>query len=162
MQVMDLGFANIFGFFQNATGSFTFDEGNKSISKLRLAIDATSLVAGNPQNQRDFADLLGIAENPEIGFVAMDSTPFKDGKASIKGTLTLHGASKPMTLDATLNHAGKSPYGGGMWSSEGDALGLSMRGSIKRADFGMTDDPNMPTRFGDTIILQLEMQAIKQ
>ena len=162
MQVMDLGFSNIFGFFQSATGSFTFDDSNKSISKLRLAIDGMSLVAGNPQNQHDLYDLFGIAESPEIRFTSMDSTSFKDGKASIKGTLVLHGASKPVTLDAVLNHVGKSPYGGGMWSSEGDALGLSIRGTIKRADFDMKDDPNIPTRFGDTIAVQLEMQAIKQ
>jgi len=162
MQVMNLGFSNIFGFFQNATGSFAFDEQNKNISKLRLAIDGQSLVTGNPQNQRDFFDLLGIAENPEIRFTSIDATPFKDGKASIKGTLTLHGTSKPVTLDATLNRAGKSPYAGGMWNSEGDALGLSIRGSIKRTDFGMADDPEMPTRFGDTLMLQLEMQALKQ
>jgi len=87
---------------------------------------------------------------------------FADGKAEVKANLTLHGATKPITFEATLNHVGKSPQAGGMWSHEGDAVGLSLRGSIKRADFGMADDPDQPTRFGDTLTLMLEMQGLRQ
>src|ERR1700753_131263 len=84
MQVMDLGLANIFGFFRNATGSFEFDETTKNIDKLRVAVDASSLTAANPQNQNDLVALLGVYENPEIRFSAMDKVTFKDGKATIK------------------------------------------------------------------------------
>ena len=48
MQIMDLGLANIFGFFRNATGSFEFDETTKSISTLRVAVDATKPDGGKP------------------------------------------------------------------------------------------------------------------
>ena len=162
MEVMDLGFANVFGLFRNATGSFEFDEAGKSITNLKLAIDATSLMANNPENNSDLMVLLGTTQYPEIVFTSLDSTTFTDGKAEIKGNLTMHGATKPFTLDAVLNHVGNSPNGGGMWSSEGAAIGLSMHGTLKRADFGMTDDPNMKSRFGDTVTLLLETQAIKQ
>lgn len=162
MQVMDLGLANLFGMFGNSTGSFMFEEQAKTLGNMRIAIDTTSLVASNAQSQRDLAGLIDVMQYSEIRFTAPDTVKFEDGKASIKGTLTLHGASKPVTLEVTLNRVGKSPHGGGMWSKEGDALGLSMRGSFKRADFGITDNPEIPSRFGDTITLQLEMQAIKQ
>jgi polyisoprenoid-binding protein YceI len=162
LEVMDLGFSNVFGLFRNATGGFEFDEGAKSIRNLKLALDATSMTANNPGNERDLMVLFAASQFPEISFVAKDSATFTDGKASIKGTLTVRGFSKPCTLEAVLNHMGKSPQGGGMWSNEGDALGLSLHGSFKRADFGMTDDPNMPSRFGEMITLRLETQAIKQ
>lgn len=74
---------------------------------------------------------------------------FKDGKADIKGTLSIHGQKKEAVLHATLN------------ASKGSKIGLSLQGSFKRADFGMGDEPEMPGRFGDTITLMLEMQAIK-
>jgi polyisoprenoid-binding protein YceI len=106
--------------------------------------------------------LLGVVQTPEIRFTAPDSISFAEGKADIKGTLTLNGVSKPLTLQATLNHIGKSPQAGGMWNSTGPAVGLSMRGSFKRADFGITDNPELPSRFGDTITLLLEAQALKQ
>jgi len=162
LQVMDLGFANVFALFQNATGSFSFDESDKSLSHLRLALDATSLTSGNSGSQQDLANLLGIMQYNEIRIVAPDSVTFTDGKADVKATLTLHGTSKPVTFQAVLNHVGKSPHGGGMWSSEGDAVGLSLHGSFKRADFGMSDDPETPGRFGDTMTLMLEMQGLKQ
>ncbi len=162
LQVMDLGFSNMFGLFRNATGSFAFDGASKKISDLKLAIDAASLTSNNPDNEGDLENMLGGRQYPEIRFTALDSTSFTDGKAEIKGTLTLHGASKPFTLDATLNHMGKSPQGGGMWSSEGDAIGLSMHGTFKRAEFGITDDPEAKSRFGDTVTLMLEPQAIRQ
>jgi polyisoprenoid-binding protein YceI len=162
LQVMDLGFANVFGLFRNATGSFEFEAATKSVGNLKLAIDATSLMANNPENERSLETLLGVAQYPEITFVAKDSISFAEGKADIKGTLTLHGASKPFVLEATLNHVGKSPQGGGMWANEGEAIGLSMRGTFKRADFGIADDPDAKSRFGDTITLLLETQAIKQ
>jgi polyisoprenoid-binding protein YceI len=164
MQVMSLGFSNIMALFQNATGSFSFDDGGKSISHLRLAIDATSLMTTNNDNQRDLTALFGVMQYPEIRITAPDTTAFKDGKAEIKANLTLHGTTKPVTLDATLNHVGNSPYGGGMWASEGQAVGLSLHGTLKRADFGIGDNPDSDEKnhFGDSITLQLEMQAIKQ
>ena len=159
---MDLGFANVFGLFRSATGSFEFEDQAKTIADFKFAIDASTLIASNPDNERDLAAMIGIAQYPEISFTAPDGVPFVDGKADIKGTLTLHGISKPFTLEATLNRVGKSPYGGGMWANEGAAVGISLRGAIKRADFGITDDPQAKSRFGDTITLMLEMQAIKQ
>jgi polyisoprenoid-binding protein YceI len=119
-------------------------------------------MASNPENTGDLMVLLGTTQYPEIVFTAKDGFTFTGGKADIKGMLSLHGISKPFTMEATLNHIGKSPKGGGMWTDEGEAIGLSLRGTFKRADFGMTDDPNMQSRFGDTVTLRLEVQAIRQ
>jgi polyisoprenoid-binding protein YceI len=161
LQVMDQGFSNTFALFQNATGSFSFDETAKSLSRLRIALDSSSL-SSNSGSQRELANLLGVMQYPEIRIVAPDSVSFTDNKAELKATLILHGASKPITLEATLNHIGKSAHAGGMWSSEGDAIGLSLRATFKRADFGMSDDPEVPGRFGDSMTFMLEMQGLKQ
>lgn len=162
MQVMDLGFANVFALFQNATGSFSFDESSKTLSHLRLAIDAGSLTASNSGSQRDLANQLGVMQYPEIRITAPDAVVFTDNKAEVKATLSVHGVSKPITLDATLNHVGKSPHAGGMWAHEGDAVGVSLHGSFKRADFGMGDDPETPGRFGDSMTFMLEIQGLRQ
>lgn len=154
IQIMNLGFANMFGLFRNATGSFLFDEGSKSISRLRLAIDAASVMSNHPESQNDLANLFGITQYPEISITAPESVVLTDGKASLKGTMTLHGVTKPVTLETTLNKHEKG--------HDSEIIGLSIRTSFKRADFGMGDDPDMPTRFGDTITLMLEMQAIRQ
>jgi polyisoprenoid-binding protein YceI len=164
LQVMSLGFANVVALFQNATGSFSFDDGDKSITHLRLAIGTDSLVTSSTDNQRDLKVLLNVAQYPEIQLTAPERTLFKDGKATISVQLTLHGTTKPVTFDATLNHVGDTPYGGGLFAGKGQAVGVSLHGTLKRADFGMGEDPDSgdKNRFGDVIMLQLEMQAIKQ
>jgi polyisoprenoid-binding protein YceI len=161
-QIMDMGFSNIFGLFQSATGLFKYDASSTAISRVKLALDAGSLMTANPSARQDLAALFAVRQYPEIVFQAANEAVFKDGKADIKGTLSVHGVSKPFTFEGTLNLAGKSSRGGGMWNSEGPAVGLSLRGSFKRADFGMGDEPEMPGRFGENITLLLEMQAIKQ
>ncbi len=161
-QVMDMGFANVIGLFQSATGMFSYDEPSQTISRMKLAIDVNSMMTGNQEIRRDLARLFEGNRYPEITFLAASDSTFKDGKAEIKGTLFIHGVEKPFTFEATRNQAGNSPHGGGMWNREGPALGLSMRGTFKRADFAMGDPAELPGRFGETITLMLEMQAIKQ
>ena len=162
IEVMDNGFANIFGLFRSATGNFAFDETTKSLSNLKIALDTTSLIASNNDSQRDLANLLSSFQNPELRITAGDTVVFTDNKADIKANLTFHGITIPLTLEATLNKSGKSPKAGNVFSSEGDAIGLSMRGSFKRADFGMAEAADTPARFGDTFTLLIEVEALKQ
>lgn len=161
-QVMDMGFSNLIGLFKSATGAFAYDEESKTISHVRLALDANSMMTANGSNVRELAALFETRRYPEITFQALNEAAFKDGKAEIKGTLSVHGVSKPFSFEATMNQTGNSPAGGGMWNKEGPAVGLSLRGSFKRADFEMGDPAETQGRFGDTITLMLEMQAIRQ
>lgn len=162
IQVMNQGMANIIGLFSNATGSFNYDDSSKTLSNLKLAVDTTSIVSGSADNKTDLSNLLEVSQYPEIRFTVPDNMTFADNKASLKGTLTLHGTSKPITLDATLNSVGKTTHSSNAWANEGSTIGLSLHGNIKRADFGMNDTADTAGRFGDTIALQLEIQAIKQ
>jgi len=164
LQVMDMGFSNIFVLLQNATASFLFNEDAKSISRVRIALDVSTLMTNNNGNQRDLENLFDNGQYPEIAITSPDAVTFTDNKAQLKANITLHGQTKPVILDVVLNQVGKTPNSNSMWSKEGSAVGLSIRGSVKRADFGMGDDPKAgaPGRFGDTISFMMEMQALKQ
>lgn len=160
-QIMDLKFSNILGMFKNATGSFAFDEGTKNISNLRLALDTGSLTTSNGMNVEDLAALFEAEKFPEITFASMAGAEIGDSKKDIKGTLTVHGVSKPFTFEATLNHVGAMP-GASTGAGEGKAVGISLRGNFKRADFGIGDAPEVHGRFGESVSLMLEIQAIGQ
>ena len=155
--IMDLKFSNILGMFKNATGSFEFDEGNKNISNLKLALDTKSLATSNGMNVDDIAAMFEADKFSEITFASLAGTEIGDSKKEIKGTLTIHGVSKPFTFEATLNHVGSMPG-----ASAVKAVGISLRGNFKRADFGIGDAPEIPSRFGESISLMLEIQAIRQ
>lgn len=148
-QVMDRGLSNVIGLFQKATAAFAFDEETQTISNLRIALDATSMMVANPTASTALDTLFAVRDYPEISFMATAPHVFKDGKADIKGTLSIHGQKKEAIFHAVLN------------ASKGSKAGLSLQGSFRRADFGMGDEPEMPGRFGDSITLMLEMQAIR-
>ncbi len=157
---MDRGFSNIMGLFQSAVGSFSFDDETDTISRVKIAIEAESLMTPNKGAMRALHAMFETDEYPEISFMAAAPATFKDGQAEIKGTLTVHGQSKPATFEGTLNQIGESPDGS--WSRERETVGLSLRGSFKRSDFMMGDEPEYPGRFGEAVTLLLEMQAFRQ
>lgn len=161
-QIMDMGFSNILGLFRQATAAFMFDPASNTISNVKVAIALGSLTTPAPDAARDLVDLFNASGNSEISFVASAPAAFKDGKAEIKGTLSLRGFSKPATFEGTLNQVGNSARAAGFFSKEGAAVGLSLRGSFKRADYGMGDPPEITGRFGESMTLMLEMQAIRQ
>lgn len=160
-QIMDRGFANIMGLFQSAVGSFAFDDETDTISRVKIAIETESLMVPNDAVNRQLHAMFETDEYPEISFMATSPAVFKDGRAEIKGTLTIHGQSKQTTFEGTLNQVGNSSSGG-VWSREKETVGLSLRGSFKRSDFAMGDEPEYPSRFGETVTLLLELQAFHQ
>jgi polyisoprenoid-binding protein YceI len=149
-QVLDQGLTNVMGFFEEASGSFTYDSDTSEISNIKIAISTDNLSTPAKDAGHDFRELLAPSLYPEMTFMATAPSVIKDGKAEIKGTLTLHGQSKPATFSAILNRR------------EGDtsSLGLSLKGSFNRADFDMADPPEIPGRFGKDITLTLEIKAI--
>ncbi len=129
---------SVSGAFRGGTGSFAYDAEEKNLNRLRFAIDA---------NRSPFA----MDYYPEITFVAA-SAKFSEGKAEVKGTLTIHGVSHPTRFDATLN-----PIDGDNEKS----VSLSLRGDFKLADFGLSGDASL-SRLGESATLLLDVQAIKQ
>lgn len=101
------------GSFANATGSFSFDRTTKTLTRLRLALDAS---------RSAFVPGQGAAE---ITFVSLGSTKFENDKAEVKGALALLGVTRPASFSATIS--GSTPT-------------LSLQGTFKRADFGLGED----------------------
>ena len=91
------------------------------------------------------ADFFDVTRFPLATF---DSTGLSmtGGKAGrLMGLLTLHGVTKPVTLNATL----MSP------DLTGDQLAFSVKGVLKRSDFGMTSYAGV---IGDDVTLDLDVE----
>lgn len=128
-KVSHLGFSYIIGRFNDFAGVFSHDPAKPGDSKANVTIQAKSLDTNHAERDKHLrsADFLEVDKYPEIKFV---SSGFKDGK--LKGDLSIHGVTKPVTLD--VNHVGEGddPWGGYRSGFEGNVM-------LKAADFGMPD-----------------------
>ncbi|EIL93198.1 YceI family protein [Rhodanobacter spathiphylli] len=126
-----LGFSNTFqgesfdGKFGRWTAAISYDAANLASSKFDVEVDLASVKTGD--GDRDSAlpgsDFFDVAKFPKAHFV---TTGFRQVGAKViaDGTLTLHGISKPVSLDVTF-----TPQAGGAT--------LDVAGTVKRLDFGV-------------------------
>ncbi|MCE0723850.1 MULTISPECIES: YceI family protein [Legionella] len=127
-----LGFTTQYGKWY-ATGQLILDKDNPSQSKVNVTIDVKDMVTGIPELDKHLkSNLFFDAEHyPTATFVSTKVTPQGDNKATVEGTLTLRGVSKPVTLQVTLNKAGMNPISNKM------SVGFTATSSINRSDFGI-------------------------
>ena len=146
------GFSKPAGKFSDVSGNLTLDEAKPENSKVNVTIKTSSLVTGIPKfdehlKSKDFFD---VEKFPEITFVSNKVTVSGKNKAKVDGTLTIHGVSKPATLDVTLNKIGEHPM------SKAKAAGFTATTEIKRSDFGInTALPGV----ADTVEITIETEA---
>jgi polyisoprenoid-binding protein YceI len=78
------------------------------------------------------------------------------GKLAVAGDLTIHGVTKPVTLDVTINKIGTNMMRGGV-----PAAGFDATATLKRSDFGVTKFvPNASDEV--TVRITMETYAPKQ
>jgi polyisoprenoid-binding protein YceI len=128
-----LGFSKMIGLFTDTAGTISFDPANVGASKLNVVIKTASLESQYGPRDRDLkgADWFNVTEFPEMKFVGTTYTKKDDKHGTITGDLTMHGVTKPVTLDVTVNKVGERA------TDKKQAAGFSVRGTLKRSDFGM-------------------------
>ncbi len=120
------------GRFNKWAGTIELDENNPSASKVNVQIEAASIDTN--QEQRDghlrSADFLDVDNYPYITFVSTHVEEPKDNQFKVTGDLTIHGVTRPVTLDAEVNGPVKDMRGGRRAS-------FNLTTSISRKDFGL-------------------------
>lgn len=113
-KIKHLGYSWLLGRFNTFSGEFSYDEKNPSAAKVVVNIDPASIDSNHAERDKHLRseDFLHVSKYPEAKFV---STAFKetgDGKAELKGKLTLHGVTRPITIDVEHIGHGPDPWGG--------------------------------------------------
>ena len=133
-RIIHLGYSVLTGRFNDFGGSFTWDKDNPEASSINVTIQTASLDSNHAERDKHLreADFLDVEKYPEATF---KSTSY-DGDASagkLDGILTLHGVSKPITIDIEFIGEGDDPWGGYRAGFEGNV-------TLRRSDFGMMYD----------------------
>lgn len=133
-QADHFGLSKPTGKFPLITGTLVLDEAAPANSQVDISIDTTKLSTGDAKfdehlKSKDFFD---VATYPTATFKSTKVTTTGDKTATVEGDLTLHGVTKKVTLDVTLNKVGEHPM------TKKKAAGFSATATIKRSDFGIT------------------------
>ena len=99
------------GEFTKASGKLVLDPDNIAQSSVNVTIDAASVSTGfGPLDDHlKSKDFLEVETYPEITFTSTSVEKTSDTTADVKGDLTIHGVTKPVTLKTTLTHRGDHP-----------------------------------------------------
>lgn len=153
-----LGFSRILGQFIKVEGGFTYDEETQQLSDLRVTVHTDSVYSAHKARDDHVrnSDFLNIKSYPEMVFTADGGTPEGPDKGTVTGELTLLGQTHPLTLDVTLNKSEVYPFG-----HKRHTLGLSVRGTVQRSQYGMTYGV-AAGMVGDKVDIIIETEAIRQ
>lgn len=123
---------------------------------IEFTADAASVDTDNADRDKHVKnpDFLDVEKYPTITFKSKSVTKTEGKKYKVTGDLTLHGVTKPVTLDVTFNGTAVHPY------TKKTIAGFKVSGVIKRADFGV--GTTTPTAvLGDEINVSANAEFIK-
>ncbi|WP_334174474.1 YceI family protein, partial [Pseudoxanthobacter sp.] len=97
------GFSTYYGLFKDFDAKLNFDAKDPAKSTLAVTIDMNSVETTNPKLNEHLKseDFFNAAKFPTATFKATKITVTGKTTGTITGDLTLHGVTKPVTLDAT-------------------------------------------------------------
>ncbi len=129
-----LGFSTYYGNFSGASGSLMFDPGAITRSALSISVPTGSVSTTDASltDKLKNANWLDAQKYPAITFVATQIAVTGGGTGTITGNLTLHGVTRPVTLEATYHGAGPNA------ADHKYALGFDATGTLSRAAFGVS------------------------
>ncbi len=149
---------NHFGF-SNPSGKWSFkgrlvlDEKNPTDSKINATINTSNPITGVPKLDEHLKgeDFFDVKKYPSTTFVSKQVELTGTDKAKVYGILTLHGVSKPVTLNVKLNKIDLGGY------THKKTAGFTATTTIKRSDFGITT--YLPG-LSDEVDIQIDSEAI--
>lgn len=163
-----IGYTNVYGMFREWGGEFTFDPAAPEKTTVKISVKTESLdtndrrvqaqggIRGRDEHLRS-ADFFNVKEFPTMTFESTKVEKTGEKTAKLHGNITLLGITKPVVLDVTFNKIAPHPvpvYNKVM------TAGFSIRGTIKRSDFGMKYGvPGVSDEVG--LVIEIEAQAKK-
>jgi polyisoprenoid-binding protein YceI len=129
-----LGFANPTAQFNNVTGALEFDQADPTRSSVMVTIPLISMSTGVADLNDDFrsSDFFDLAKFPTATFksskVEKGAAP---NKLKVAGELSVHGVTRPVALDVTINKIGTNPR------NQVPTVGFEAMATLKRSDFGL-------------------------
>jgi polyisoprenoid-binding protein YceI len=151
--VQHLGIANTYGRFNDISGIVVFDRDNPSRSSVEVSVPVDSLDTNNSIRDKSLKspDFFDAKQFPAMTFKSTRVEGSGDA-LKVSGDLTIHGVTKPVTVDFKKGGEGKGVFGERRGGGE-------TRFTIRRSDFGMNFEQG---EVGDEVDIILSLEGIKK
>jgi polyisoprenoid-binding protein YceI len=154
--ILHLSLSKVRGGFGNIGGKIVWNEADITKSSVDVTIDTSTVDTGNSGRDADLKSdhFFDVAQFPTATFTSTSVT--KNGnKLTVAGNLTLHGVTKPVTLDV------EGPTGPVPGMDKKPHSGFSASTTISRTAFGIGS--KMPAAvLGDDVPLTIDLDVAKQ
>jgi polyisoprenoid-binding protein YceI len=156
--ISHLGYSFTYGRFYKVQGGFTLEPGKPAASTFQLAIETASVDTNDAKRDEHLRgpDFFNAGEFPAITFKSTKAAPKQtdDGIVlEVTGELTMHGVTRPVTLE--LQKLGEGPGPGG----NDFRTGFNCQTKLKRSEFGMT---KMVGPIGDEVAVMISFEGVRQ
>lgn len=144
------------GSFKTFDAKITSSKEDFSDAVVEATADVNSINTENDQRDKHLKspDYFDAEKFPTLTFKSTSFKKVEGKKYKVAGDLTLHGVTKPVELDVTLNGTAVHPY------SKKTIAGFKITGKIKRSDFGIsTSTPE--AMLSDEVVINANAEFIK-
>jgi polyisoprenoid-binding protein YceI len=145
------GFSAALGTVSGSTGAIAFDPRDWRATRVDIEVPLQRLDLGEDAWNHAARRMLDAQRFPVARFVSDSVEPVDATHAAVCGTLTLHGTSRPLCLQATFNQLKRQPL-----PPFRRTLGVSATTVLFRSEFGIDDWLSM---VGDVVELRIEVEA---
>lgn len=154
-KISHAGFTMKHGSFAEMSGTLNFDADHLDASSVDVTVAINSILTNHAKRDHDLQgpNFLDAVQYPTMHFASTKVVQTGTNKLDVTGTLTLHGVAKPLTLHATVNRMGPSPFG------NAETVGFSATGSLNRSDYGIKSA--LPV-IGDEVTIDIDAEFAVQ
>jgi polyisoprenoid-binding protein YceI len=152
--VRHMGISTVRGTFTKLSGTARYDAADLKDSSAEVTIDTASVDSRVEMRDNDLRSdhFFDVQKYPTITFRSTKIESAGTAKLKVTGDLTIHGITKPVTLDVD---GPSKPFNDGQGHLH---MGVSATGVINRTDFGMTGYQGV---VGNEITLTIDAELVQ-
>jgi polyisoprenoid-binding protein YceI len=156
--VRHLMITTVRGRFTGVTGTVVIDDAAPAASAVDIVIDAATIDTREPQRDAHLrsTDFFDVEQFPTLTFRSTRVEGALDAPFQVTGELTIHGVTRPVTLDVQPEGRVKDAWGG-------IRSGFTATTKIRRSDFGLTWNQLLEAggvTVSDDVKIALEIQLV--
>jgi polyisoprenoid-binding protein YceI len=131
--VTHLMLSDVDGLFKDFDATITSSKADFSDAKIDFTAQTASISTDNEKRDGHLKseDFFDAAKNPTLTFKSTSVTKAGANKFKVAGNLTMHGVTKPVTLDLWYRGTKVHPM------TKGNVAGFQLTGTVKRSDFNI-------------------------